>query len=108
MSSRASAHRCDKEIGLWEEDNYRRREGRWVQFKYERLPNFWYRCGLLSHALKDCPEAGERNTLGEKEELQYGAWLRGEIFRRSSQDSAKFGMERGVGYRHGESDAEAE
>ena len=83
-------------------------EGRWVQFKYERLPNFWYRCGLLSHTLKDYPEAGECNTLGEKEELQYRAWLRGEIFRRSSQDSTKFGMERGVGYRHRESDAEAE
>ena len=25
MSSRSSAHRCDKEIGPWEEDNYRRR-----------------------------------------------------------------------------------
>ena len=50
-------------------------EGRWVQFKYERLPNFCYRCGLLSHALKDCPEAEVCNMLGEKEELQYGVWL---------------------------------
>ena len=83
-------------------------ERRWVQFKYERLPKFWYRCGLLSHTLKDCLEAGEHNTLGEKEELQYRAWLCGEIFRRSSQNLAKFGMERGVGYRHRESDAEAE
>lgn len=54
-------------------------EGRWVQFKYERLPNFCYRCGLLSHALKDCLEVEARNTLSEKEELQYGAWLRGEF-----------------------------
>ena len=30
-------------------------KSRWVQFKYERLPNFCYRCGPLSHALKDCP-----------------------------------------------------
>lgn len=43
-------------------------EGRWVQFKYERLPNFYYKCGLLSHALKDCPEFRDCNTLGEKEE----------------------------------------
>ena len=49
-------------------------EGRWVQFKYERLPNFCYRCGLLSHALKDCRESRGSNTASEKEELQYGAW----------------------------------
>ena len=48
-------------------------EGRWVQFKYKTLPNFCYRCGLLSHALKDCQEPRESNTVGEKEELQYGA-----------------------------------
>ena len=49
------------------------REGRWVQLKYERLPNFCYRCGLLNHALKDCSEPGERNAVGGNEELQYGA-----------------------------------
>ncbi|KAK7835026.1 hypothetical protein CFP56_023912 [Quercus suber] len=27
----------------------------WVLFKYERLPNFCYRCGLLELDLKDCP-----------------------------------------------------
>ena len=26
---------------------------RWVSFKYERLPNFRYWCGLLSHDVKD-------------------------------------------------------
>ena len=31
-------------------------EARWVHFKYERLPNFCYRCGLLEHDLKDCLE----------------------------------------------------
>ena len=58
---------CGKKITIEE------REGRWVQFKYERLPNFCYRCGLLSHALKDCLEFGKCNTLGENEELQYRA-----------------------------------
>ena len=79
-----------------------------MQFKYERLPNFCYRCGLLSHALKDCQEPRESNTVGKKEELQYRAWLRGEILRRYSQDSTKVGMEKGVSSRHGESGDETE
>ena len=78
-------------------------EGRWVQFKYERLPNFYYRCGLLSHALKDCRESRGNNTVGEKEELQYEAWLRGEFLRRYSQNSTKGGMEKGAGNSFGES-----
>ena len=70
-------------------------EYRWVNFKYERLPNFCYRCGLLNHALKYCPENGEENNRTEGEELQYGAWMRGDIIRRSSQDQNKTGI-RGV------------
>ncbi|KAK9996581.1 hypothetical protein SO802_021267 [Lithocarpus litseifolius] len=31
-------------------------ESKWVYFKYERLPNFCYRCGVLNHALKDCTD----------------------------------------------------
>ncbi|KAK9266357.1 hypothetical protein L1049_012628 [Liquidambar formosana] len=31
----------------------------WIQFKYERLSDFCYRCGYLGHGLKDCSvEAG--------------------------------------------------
>ena len=32
-------------------------ESQWVNFKYERLPNFCYSCGLLSHGLKDCQDS---------------------------------------------------
>lgn len=36
-------------------------ECKWVNFKYERLPNFFYRCSLLNHALKDCTEGQEHS-----------------------------------------------
>ena len=83
-------------------------EGRWVQLKYERLPNFCYRCGLLNHTLKDCSESSERIAVGGDEELQYGAWLRGEFVRRSSHDPNSYGSEKSVGTRSWEANAVAE
>ncbi|KAJ8422736.1 hypothetical protein Cgig2_015544 [Carnegiea gigantea] len=44
---------------------------RWVPFKYEKLPNFCYRCGRLGHVEGDCDEAKEYDLKG-----QYGDWLR--------------------------------
>ena len=41
-------------------------EQRWITFKYERLPNFCYHCGLLNHGLKDCEE---RNGVDEQLDL---------------------------------------
>ena len=54
----------------------------WVLFKYEHLPNFCYRYGLLEHDLKECPKSkGEaRNTV--MADLQYGAWMRGDPVKR--------------------------
>ena len=48
-------------------------EGRWVQFKYERLPNFCYQCGLLNHDMKDCIKVKKSGDQSEMKELQYGA-----------------------------------
>ncbi|KAK9987218.1 hypothetical protein SO802_032169 [Lithocarpus litseifolius] len=64
-------------------------EGRWVQFKYERLPNFCYHCGLLSHDLKECPEVKNHGGHLELKTLQYGAWLRGEVMRKSIREVAQ-------------------
>ena len=60
-------------------------EQRWISFKYERLPNFCYRCGMLSHGLRDCPE-GKVEALPEISALQYGAWLRGEVSRFGTEE----------------------
>lgn len=50
-------------------------ESRWVSFKYERLPNFCYRCGLLKNALKDCTEGPDHSGEEGTNVLQYGAWI---------------------------------
>ena len=55
----------------------------WVLFKYERLPNFCYRCGLLEHDLKECPQNRGADKEGKTEELQYGAWMRGDPVKKS-------------------------
>ncbi|KAJ8441718.1 hypothetical protein Cgig2_019105 [Carnegiea gigantea] len=45
----------------------------WTKFKYLKLPDFCYGCGVLGHTLKTC-EVTDPDTLAC--ELQYGAWLR--------------------------------
>ena len=42
----------------------------WIDFKYERLPKFCFRCGKLGHVQKECKETVDH------ESDQYGAWLR--------------------------------
>ncbi|KAK7830830.1 uncharacterized protein CFP56_027894 [Quercus suber] len=56
-------------------------ESKWVNFKYERLPNFCYKYRFLNHALKDCNDDQDQSKLNEENQLQYGAWLRGEPVR---------------------------
>ena len=56
---------------------------RWVFFKYERLPNFCYICGKLSHGEKECKESGLPNGGKGEGAYQYEAWLRGESSKRA-------------------------
>ena len=48
----------------------------WVSFKYERLPNICYWCGMLTHSDRDCLLwEKSRGSLRGKDQ-QFGAWLR--------------------------------
>ena len=49
---------------------------RWIAFKYEKLPNFCYWCGLISHDGKDCDLWLARKETGHTEPTEYGPWLR--------------------------------
>ena len=44
----------------------------WVDFRYERLPTFCYRCGILGHDEKYC----QVSSLEQLSEKQYGEWLK--------------------------------
>ena len=51
-------------------------EDGWVHFKYERLPIFCYRCGILGHQERECPSTRRGCITADEEDLQYGPWLR--------------------------------
>ncbi|XP_010678228.1 uncharacterized protein LOC104893789 [Beta vulgaris subsp. vulgaris] len=53
----------------------RRKDGKVssIEYKYERLPNFCFRCGVMGHSDKDCHDA----TYDEDDqELGWGTWLK--------------------------------
>ena len=48
----------------------------WISFKYEKLPNFCYWCGLISHDGKDCEVWLAKKNVEKIEPHEYGPWLR--------------------------------
>ncbi|XP_027061100.1 uncharacterized protein [Coffea arabica] len=47
---------------------------KWISFKYERCPDFCYRCGIIGHSERNCkvPITVEKSL----SDNQYGPWLR--------------------------------
>jgi len=48
----------------------------WVRFKYERLPNLSYWCGLFTHSDKDCDLWVRSCKSLTENDQQFGGWLR--------------------------------
>jgi hypothetical protein len=48
----------------------------WITFKYEKIPRFCFKCGIIRHGGRGCIAPGGRRMLGNKGENQFGPWLR--------------------------------
>uniref|UniRef100_A0A803QLU3 Zinc knuckle CX2CX4HX4C domain-containing protein n=1 Tax=Cannabis sativa TaxID=3483 RepID=A0A803QLU3_CANSA len=49
----------------------------WIDFRYERLPEFCFECGRLGHPFEKYVAFMERMDNGNDDDLEYGPWMKG-------------------------------
>ncbi|XP_027152214.1 uncharacterized protein LOC113752292 [Coffea eugenioides] len=47
---------------------------KWLSFRYERCPDFCYKCGIVGHSERSCK--AEVRLGKDKQDNQYGPWMR--------------------------------
>ena len=52
----------------------------WVSFKYEKLPNFCYWCGMVSHGDRECDVWLSSKGSLSLDQQGYGNWMRASPF----------------------------
>lgn len=66
----------------------------WVQFKYERLPNFCLQYGVIKHSKKGCPNMKvERSAYAGQ--TQYGEWLCAPLAKNTGSSHKRYGGDAG-------------
>jgi hypothetical protein len=68
----------------------------WVEFKYEKLPLFCFRCGRVVHGSRGCPIPSKTRLNAAEEPKAWGPWLR-------AVDQRRSGNRGGAGFREEES-----
>uniref|UniRef100_A0A803PQH0 Zinc knuckle CX2CX4HX4C domain-containing protein n=1 Tax=Cannabis sativa TaxID=3483 RepID=A0A803PQH0_CANSA len=68
----------------------------WLDYRYERLPDFCYEYGIIGHVFHKCPSFLEKLDEGKEPDLPYGPWLEGSslprpLYDRYRQDFSKSG-----------------
>uniref|UniRef100_A0A803P0U8 Zinc knuckle CX2CX4HX4C domain-containing protein n=1 Tax=Cannabis sativa TaxID=3483 RepID=A0A803P0U8_CANSA len=58
----------------------------WLDYRYERLPDFYYECGIIGHVFDKCPSFLEKLDEGLHPDLPYGPWMEGSSLPKSSYD----------------------
>uniref|UniRef100_A0A803Q9W4 Reverse transcriptase domain-containing protein n=1 Tax=Cannabis sativa TaxID=3483 RepID=A0A803Q9W4_CANSA len=58
----------------------------WLDYRYERLPDFFYECGIIGHVFDKCPSFLEKLDEGKEPDLPYGPWLEGSPLPKSNYD----------------------
>lgn len=68
-----------------------------IAFKYERLFNFCFECGIIKHHSLGCSNSSNNYKLHDRDQSQYKIWLKATIFKKykkgssSNSDKKNFG-----------------
>uniref|UniRef100_A0A803Q028 Zinc knuckle CX2CX4HX4C domain-containing protein n=1 Tax=Cannabis sativa TaxID=3483 RepID=A0A803Q028_CANSA len=58
----------------------------WLDYRYERLPDFCYECGIVGHVFDKCALFMEKIDEGKEPDLSYGPWMEGSALPKSAYD----------------------
>jgi hypothetical protein len=48
----------------------------WVPFKYEKIPKYCFKCGVIRHGTRGCVRVGVQKASSRDGEQEFGPWLR--------------------------------